>query len=133
MTQTIRTSRAIPPPIHPQRSAPPWPSRRQRREQDWKTLVATHRLLSRLVVEGTKHRLPDDADTMARQVVLLEAELEHCYPIRWPRLRAELRLEEVAWWAEEHDDDLLSCRSWQLQNGIRSDRIDVPPPGRVWA
>jgi hypothetical protein len=103
------------------------------REQDWKTMVATHRLLSRLVVERTKHRLPDDAETMARQVVLLEEELEHCYPTRWPRLHAELRLEEVAWWAEEHDADLLSCRSCQLQNGIGSERIDVPPPRRVWA
>ena len=133
MTQTIRTSRAIPPPVHPQQSAPPWPSRRQRREQDWKTLVATHRLLSRLVVERTKHRLPDDADTLARQAVLVEEELEHCYPTRWPRLHAQLRLEEAAWWAEEHDYDLISCRSCRLQHGIASERIDVPSPGRVRA
>ena len=133
MPQQIRTSQPVPPTVHLQRSGPRWPSPRELREQDWKTLLATHRLLSRLVVERTKHRLPDDADTLARQAVLVEEELEHCYPTRWPRLHAQLRLEEAAWWAEEHDDDLISCRSCRLQHGIASERIDVPSPGRVRA
>jgi hypothetical protein len=85
------------------------------------------------VIERTKHHLPDDADTLARQAVLIEEELEHCYPTRWPRLRAQLLMEEAAAWAEDHDGDLLNCRSCQLQNGIASERIDVPPPRRLWA
>ncbi|WP_141437061.1 hypothetical protein [Blastococcus aggregatus] len=89
--------------------------------------------MSRLVVERTKHRLPDDADALARQAVLIEAELEHDFPTRWPLLHPQLLLEEATWWAEEHDDDLLSCRSCQLQNGIASERIDVIRPHRVSA
>jgi hypothetical protein len=85
------------------------------------------------VVERTKHHLPDDSDTLARQAVVVEEELERCYPIKWPRLHPQLLMEEAAAWAEEHDDDLLSCRSCQLQNGIATERIDVPAPRRVWA
>jgi hypothetical protein len=131
MPQPIRTGRPTPNAV-PRRRRTPWqPSPRQQREQDWKTLVGTYRLLSRMVVERTKHHRPDDADTLAQQAVLVEEELEHCYPTRWPRLRPQLLLEEARWWAEEHDDDVISCRACRLQHGIASERIDVPAPRRV--
>src|SRR3954452_25595065 len=40
---------------------------RQLREQDWRTLVVTYRLLSLLQVERCKHHLVDEADDYARQ------------------------------------------------------------------
>jgi hypothetical protein len=131
--QPIRNSRSAPAPVPRQRSAPRFPSPRQLAEQDWKALVATYRLLSRLVIERSKHFLPDDADTLARQAVIVEEELERCYPTRWPRLHTELLQEEAAAWGEEHDKDLLSCRSCRLQNGIAAERIDIPRPRRVSA
>jgi hypothetical protein len=133
MPQSIRNSRPEPDLVPRQRSTSQFPSPRQLAEQDWKVLVATYRLLSRLVIERRKHHLPDDADTLARQVVLVEEELEHCYPGRWSRLHPRLLLEEAGWWAEDHDDDLLSCRSCHLQNGMVPDRIDLPPLRPVWA
>lgn len=129
MPQPIRTTQPGPLAVPQQRHAA-WPTQRQQRDQDWRTLVGTLRLLSRLVVERTKHHLPDDADTLARQAVLVEEELEHCFPTRWPQLHPQLLLEEADWWAEEHDDDMLSCRACRLQNGIASERIDVPLPRR---
>lgn len=131
LPQPIRTSRPARAPVAQQRSARQFPSPRQAREQDWKALVGTLRLLSRLVVERTKHHLPDDADALARQAVLIEEELQNDFPTRWPLLHPQLLLEEATWWAEEHDDDLLNCRSCQLQNGIASERIDVTRPRRV--
>jgi len=100
------------------------------RERDWQTLLATYRLLSRLVVERTKHHLADDADTLAQQAVLVGRELAECYPTRWLRAQPQLLREESAGRAEQHDDELLNCRSCQLQNGIGSERIDVPRPRR---
>jgi hypothetical protein len=133
MPETIRSAPPAAPALVPgQRGARP-ASPRQAREQAWVTLVRTHRLLSRLVVERTRHHLPDEADTLARQAVLVEEQLEHDYPVRWPRLHVRLLLEEAGWWAEEHDSDLLDCRACRLSNGVGSDRIDVHPPRRVWA
>ena len=132
MPQPItRTASNTSRPMPRQRSRPQPPLLRQLREQDWRTLVGTYRLLSRLVVERTKHHLPDDADALARQAVLIEEELQNDFPTRWPLLHPQLLLEEATWWAEEHDDDLLNCRSCQLQNGIASERIDVTRPRRV--
>ena len=116
-----------------QRSARQFPSPRQAREQDWKALVGTLRLLSRLVVERTKHHLPDDADTLAQQAAFVEDELARFYPARWSRLQTELLQEEAAAWAETHDEDLLNCRSCRLQNGILAERIDVRRPRRLSA
>ena len=131
MPQRIRTGRPAPNAVPRPRRAPWQPSPRQQREQDWKALVGTYRLLSRLVVERTKHHLPDDADTLARQAVLVEEELEHCYATRWPQLHPQLLLEESDWWSEEHDADVISCRACQLQNGIAAERIEIPQPRRV--
>jgi hypothetical protein len=133
LPQSTQSSRPALSPVPRQRTTPQFPSPRQLAEQDWKALVATYRLLSRLVIERTKHHLPDDADTLARQASVVEEELERCYPTRWPRLHTELLQEEAAAWAEEHDDDLLSCRSCRLQNGIVAQRIDLPRPRRVSA
>lgn len=115
-----------------QRSTSRPPSTRQLRERDWDTLVNTRRLLSRLAVERVKHRLPDDADTLMEQAVLIEEQLEHCYPIRWPRLHPRLLLEEAAWWAEDgHAEELLDCQACWYQGGVATDRIDVPRPRQV--
>jgi hypothetical protein len=111
-----------------QRGTAPRLSSRQLREQDWATLVSTYRLLSRLVIERTKHVLPDDADTLAEQAVLVEEELEHSYPVRWPRLHPRLLLEEATWWAEDHDEDILDCRACWYQGGMATERIYVPRP-----
>ena len=133
MSQPIRTTCSAPALTPRPRSAPQFPSPRQLAEQDCKALVATFQLLSRAVVERTKHHLPDDADTLARQAVLVEDELAHCYPTLWPQLRPQLLVEQAAWWAEDHDSDPLSCRSCQLHSGIGPERIDVPRPRRIWA
>src|SRR4051812_47053412 len=69
---------------------------RQLREQDWRTLVATYRLLSLLQVERCKHHLVDEADDYARQARAVEEELEHLFPVRWVRRRPEL---SSRWWA----------------------------------
>ncbi|TKJ18284.1 hypothetical protein [Blastococcus sp. CCUG 61487] len=53
-----------------------------------------------MVVERTKHHRADDADPPAQQAVLVEEELEHCYPTRLPQLCPQLLLEEARWWAE---------------------------------
>ena len=131
MSQPIRTTPSAPMPR--QRSAPQFPSPRQLAEQDFKTLASTFRLLSRAVVERTKHHRPDDADTLARQAVLVEDELAHCYPTQWPQLRPQLLQEQADWWAEDHDDDPLTCQSCQLHSGIGPERIDVPRPRQVWS
>ena len=130
MTQPIQTERPAPNAAPRPRRATWQPSLRQQREQDWRTLVGTYRLLSRLVVERTKHHRPDDADTLARQAVLVEEELER-YPTRWPRLRPQLLREQSGWWNQKHDDDAMSCRACRLQNGIVAERIDIPSPRRV--
>jgi hypothetical protein len=130
MPQPIRTRRPASNTVPRQHRAAWQPSPRQLREQDWKTLLGTYQLLSRLVVERAKHHLADDADTLARQAVLVQEELGHCYPARWPRLRPQLLLEEASWWAEEHDDDVISCRACRLQNGIAPEWINVPPQRR---
>jgi hypothetical protein len=103
---------------------------RQLREQDWRTLVGTYRLLSRLVVERTKHHLIDDANSFARDAVLVEKELEHVFPLRWARQRSELLLEQSTWWAQPHEDDAPSCRACPLQLGRSSDG-PTPPRRRV--
>ncbi|MGY1827591.1 hypothetical protein [Blastococcus sp. SYSU DS0541] len=125
MSQTIRTGRQSPTAVRQRRRVTWQPSPRQQREQDWKTLVGTYRLLSRLVVERTKHHRPDDADTLARQAVLVEEELER-YPTRWPQLRPQLLREQSSWWNQKHDDDAITCRACRLQNGIAAERIDIP-------
>lgn len=126
----IRTASSAAVPRQRGRSRPPLV--RQLREQDWRTLVGTYRLLSRLVVERTKHHLIDDADSFTRDAALVEEELEHLFPFRWPRRRSELLLEQSAWWAQPHEDDPLGCRACQLQFGRSSDRMTPPPRRRVW-
>lgn len=113
-----------------QRSSRLLQSPRQSRERDWKTLVQTLRLLNRLVVERGKHHLLDEADTLARQAVHLEEQLEHDYPVRWPQLHPRLLLEQAGLWAQDHDDDPLDCQACLL-NGALPERVDVPPPRRV--
>ena len=75
---TTRPPRAVP----RQRDSSGFPSVRQLREQDWRTLIGTYRLLSRLVEERIEHPLADQADTLAQQVVLVEDELERLFPAR---------------------------------------------------
>jgi hypothetical protein len=125
------TDPAIPREVPRQSAASRSPSARQLREQDWRTLVATFRLLSRLTVERTKHHLADDADTLARQAALVEEELEHVFPFRWPQRRPELLHEQATWWAEPHEDDVLTCRSCRLQMGGTPERIILPAPRRT--
>lgn len=128
MPQPIRTTQPTARAVVPRQRGVPRPlSARQLRERDWATLVSTYRLLTRLVIERTKHRLPDDADTLAEQAVLVEEELEHRYPVWWPRAHPRLLLQEADWWAEEHDEDLLACRACWYQSGAGTDRIDIPP------
>ena len=127
----IRTASSAARAVPRQRGRARPPLVRQLREQDWRTLVGTYRLLSRLVVERTKHHLIDDADSFARDAVLVEKELEHDFPLRWARRRSELLLEQSTWWAQPHDDEPLSCRACQLQLGRSSDRATPPPRRRV--
>jgi hypothetical protein len=128
ITRTASSAtRAIP----RQRGRSRQPLVRQLREQDWRTLVGTYRLLSRLVVERTKHHLIDDADSFARDAVLVENELERDFPVRWARRQSELLLEQSTWWAEPHEDDPLNCRACQLQLGRSSDRATPPPQRRI--
>ncbi|SNR85865.1 hypothetical protein [Blastococcus mobilis] len=127
----IRTASSAARAVPRQRGRPRPPLVRQLREQDWRTLVGTYRLLSRLVVERTKHHLIDDADSFARDAVLVEKELERDFPFRWARRRSELLLEQSTWWAQPHEDDPLSCRACQLQLGRSSDRATPPPRRRV--
>jgi hypothetical protein len=104
------------------------PSPRQLNEQSWRTLVGTYRLISRLKVEKLKHHLADDADTLARSETAVEEELEYAHPFRWARHRPHLLREQAEWWAEPHDDDVLTCTACQLQLGGMPERIDVPWP-----
>ena len=71
----IRTTSSAARAVPRQRGLPRPPLVRQLREQDWRTLVGTYRLLSRLVVERTKHYLIDDADGFARDAVRLPVPL----------------------------------------------------------
>jgi hypothetical protein len=115
---------AMPRPRHPSRL----PSPRQQREQDLRTLVATWRLLSRLVVENAKHHRADQADALAHQAVLVERELETEFPGRWSRRRPGLLLEQATWWAEEHAADVLDCQMCHLLSGGMPERLDLPTP-----
>src|SRR4051812_3390949 len=89
---------------------------RQRVEQDWTTLVATWRLLSRLVVERHRHRLGDDADAFARDSAAVEDRLERTFGGRWARLRPRLQAELRAWWTEPHGSEPRTCASCRVQN-----------------
>jgi hypothetical protein len=116
---------ATPRPRHPSRL----PSLRQLRDQEWRTLLATWRLLSRLVVENAKHHRADQADALAHQAVLVERELEAEFPGRWSRRRPGLLLEQATWWvAEEHAADVLDCQVCHLLSGGMPERIDLPTP-----
>lgn len=127
----IRTASSASRAVPRQRGRSRPPLLRQLREQSWRTTVGTFRLLSRLVVELTKHHRIDEADDYARQATAVEEELEHLFPIRWARRRPELLLEQARWWAEPHDEDAVSCRSCQLRLGGPSDRTSLPPPHHV--
>jgi hypothetical protein len=122
------TSRSVP----RQRSRPQPPLLRELREQDWRTLVGTYRLLSRLVVQRTKHHLMDAADDAAREVVLVEDELAHLFPVRWPRRRSALLHEQATWWTELHDNDPATCHACQLQSESAAERTTPPTPRPVW-
>jgi hypothetical protein len=106
---------------------------RQLREQQWKALVGTYRLLSRLAVENSRHHFADSADELAKQAALIDEDLEHIFPTRWPRRRAELLEEAGQWWVEVHADDVLACTTCRFLNGMPQQRIDVPPRRRIWA
>jgi hypothetical protein len=109
------------------------PSVRQLHEQNWRTLVGTYRLFSRLLVDRTKHHLVDEAESASRHVQLLEEELEDLFPVRWPRLRPQLLSEQAARWAQPHEGKPRSCSSCQLQRDEMSGgRIDLPPQQGLW-
>jgi len=90
MPQPITTTSTDRQAVPRQRDGSHPPSVRALREQEWRTLVGSYRLFTRLTVEALKHHRVDDADTLARQGALLEEELEHAYPSRWSRHRPEL-------------------------------------------
>ena len=104
------------------------PTARQLNEQSWRSLVGTYRLVARLKVEKLKHHMADDADTLARSETAVEEELECAHPFRWAQHRPQLLREQAEWWAERHDDDVLSCTACQLLLGGMPERIDVPWP-----
>src|SRR5690348_10186507 len=114
------SSAALPAPRQRSRSRPPL--LRHLREQDWRTMVGTYRLLTRLVVERSKHHQVDAADDYARQATEVEEELERLFALRWARRRPALLLEQARWWGELHGQDPLSCRSCQLQVGDPAER-----------
>jgi hypothetical protein len=89
-------------------------------------MVSTYRLLSRLVIERTIHRMPFDADSLAHQCLLVEDELERCYPVRWPRLRSALLLEQATWWSETHDGDLFGCQVCWYASEVERDQRGMP-------
>ena len=101
---------------------------RQLREQDWRTLVETYRLLCRLVVEHTKHHQVDAADDVARQAATVEQELEDLFASRWARRRPDLLLEQARWWAEPHEADDQTCRACQLLPADMSAVTSELPP-----
>lgn len=115
-----------------QRNRPRPPLLRHLREQDWRTLVGTYRLLSRLVVERSKHHQVDEADDYARQAKAVEEELERLFALRWPRRRPDLLLEQASWWGEPHEQDPLNCRFCQLQITEAAERGSHSPLRRDW-
>jgi hypothetical protein len=128
---TRTTSNAVPPrPRQHDRSG--GPLLRHLREQDWRTLVGTYRLLSRLAVERSKHHQVDEADDYARQARAVEEELERLFALRWARRRPDLLLEQACWWGESHEEDPLSCRFCQLQQGDTAERRSPWPLRRDW-
>jgi hypothetical protein len=127
-----RTASSAARPVPRQRSRSRSPLLRHLREQDWRTLIGTYRLLSRLVVERTKHHRIDAADDAAREAVLVAEELEHLFPIRWPRYRPEVLHEQAIWWAEPHENDPMTCHACQLQSGGATERTTPPTPRPVW-
>jgi hypothetical protein len=133
MPQPItRTTSSVARPVPGPRGRSRSPLLRQLREQDWRTLIGTYRLLSRLVVERSKHHLVDEADDCARQATAVEEELERLFAFRWARRRPELLLEQARWWAEPHEDDPLSCRSCQPEIADPAARTGLRHPRRVW-
>ena len=124
-TQTARAA------IPTQRRGAAFPAR-QRAEQDWTTLVATWRLLSRLTVERRKHGYGEDADAFSHESAAVEEDLERSFGARWNRLRPRLLLELSAWWREPHAAELRACRACRVQNRPPEERIRVPPPGQRW-
>ena len=133
MPQPItRTASSTSRPVPRQRSRPQPPLLRQLREQDWRTMVGTYRLLSWLVVERTKRHLMDAADAAGREAVLVEDELERLFPFRWRRRRPELLHEQATWWTELHDNDPVSCHACQLQSESATERTTPPTPRSVW-
>jgi hypothetical protein len=128
---TVRTTQAARAAIPTQRRSTTSLSRHLA-EQDWTTLVATWRLLSRLTVERTKHGFGEDADAFARDSAAVEDDLERTYGARWNRLLPRLQAELGAWWAESHGSDPRTCTGCRVQNRPPDERITVPPPGRPW-
>jgi hypothetical protein len=105
---------------------------RQRAEQDWTTLVATWRLLSRLQVERARHHFLDDAEAFARDADRAEDDLEHHFAARWARVKRRLAGEVASWWGQPHGSDPRTCTACRVQNRPPEERITVPPPGRRW-
>ncbi|WP_156118987.1 hypothetical protein [Modestobacter caceresii] len=128
MPQPItRTASSAARPVPRQRNQSRPPLLRHLREQEWRTMVGTYRLLSRLIVERSKHHLVDEADDYARQATAVEEELERLFALRWARRRPNLLLEQARWWSEPHEDDPLNCRFCQLQIGNAPERTSLSP------
>jgi hypothetical protein len=125
---TARPTRAA---IPAQRCSTTSPAR-QLAEQDWTTLVATWRLLSRLQVERARHHLLDDAEAFARDADLAEEDLEHHFAARWARVKRRLASETATWWNEHHGPDPRTCPACRVQNLPPEERITVPPPTQRW-
>ena len=101
-------------------------------EQDWTTLVATWRLLSRLQVERARHHLLDDAEAFARDADRAEEDLEHHFQARWATVKRRLAGEVASWWKEGHGSDPRTCPACRVQNRPPEERITVPPPSQRW-
>jgi hypothetical protein len=74
----------------------------------------------------------DAADDAAREAILVEDELEHLFPVRWPRRRPELLHEQATWWTELHENDPVICHVCQLQSGGATERTTPPTARPVW-
>ena len=127
MPQPITPTSTVRPGLPRQRDKVRPLSARAMREQEWRTLVGTYRLFTRLTVEALKHHRVDDADVLAQQGALVEEELEHAYPFRWARHRPDLLREQAAWWREHHDADAQACQVCELQHGGLPSQVDLPP------
>ncbi len=110
--------------------------RRRTADARYADLIGWHRLVTRGVVQRTIHGFAFESEVLAVQVVSIEEEIEHAFPVRWSRVRPRLLKEEAEWWGEWHDDDVLDCRTCRLLNAGNLDEqmlvllvpADLAPP-----